>query len=47
MNEIIFSYIVPNFLLFGGIYVASKIMEKAAWHIIVNHEELFKQKYFR
>jgi hypothetical protein len=41
MNEIIFNYIVPNFLLFGGIYVLAKIIEKAAWQIIVNHEELF------
>jgi hypothetical protein len=47
MNEIIFSYIVPNFLLFGGIYVLAKMVEKAAWHIIVNYEELFEQKYFR
>lgn len=36
MSEIIFYYIIPNFLLFGSICVFSKYYEKLTWALILS-----------
>jgi hypothetical protein len=33
--EIILHYILPNIVLFGGIYAISKVVEKVTWEMIV------------
>lgn len=35
-------YIIPNILLFGGIYIFGKIAENTMWHIINNYNEIKK-----
>jgi hypothetical protein len=36
--EILIYYVVPNVLLFGGIYAFSKLIEKSVWYVIEHHE---------
>jgi hypothetical protein len=39
--ELIMYYILPNFILFGGILLFCKVLEKIAWHIITNNHVVF------
>lgn len=38
--EIVVYYILPNVALFGGIYIAGKLLEKSVWYTIENYETL-------
>lgn len=35
--EIFIYYILPNIVLFGGIYVVFKYVERITWYCIENH----------
>jgi hypothetical protein len=39
MIEILVMYILPNFALFGGIYLLSKMIEQKVWTFIDKYEE--------
>lgn len=36
-------YILPNIVLFGGIFVISKLIERASWYVIENFETLIEK----
>ena len=40
MNEFIY-YILPNVVLFGGLWIFAKNLEYITWLLIENHEEFF------
>lgn len=42
--ELITYYIIPNILLFGGIYIVGKAIEMATWQFIVNYDAI-EEKY--
>ena len=35
MNELIVYYILPNVVLFGGLYAIAKVFEHYVWELIV------------
>ena len=41
--DLITYYLIPNILLFGGIYVVSKVIEHVTWAFIVNYDEIEKK----
>lgn len=43
MFELIVYYILPNVVMFGGIYAACKYVENATWYYIENFEALQPQ----
>lgn len=38
--EILVYYVVPNIVLFGGIYLFAKLLEKFNWYVISNYDRL-------
>lgn len=36
--EILLYYILPNIILFGGIYGIAKVIEDVSWYMIENYE---------
>ena len=38
--DLILHYILPNVVMFGGIYIAGKLLEKSVWYTIENYETL-------
>lgn len=40
MSELIAHYIIPNIILFGGIFAVAKAFEYATWHTIENFDEV-------
>lgn len=43
MLDLIVYYVLPNILLFGGIYAVCKYIENATWHYIENFDTLQPQ----
>lgn len=40
MTQLLLEYILPNVLLFGGIYLFARAAEYTVWYAICNHKEL-------
>lgn len=40
MLEIILWYVLPNIVLFGGLYFLGKGIEKLVWFIIENYDDI-------
>jgi hypothetical protein len=38
--EIFVNYIIPNIILFGGIFVFAKGIEYASWYLICNYDTI-------
>ena len=38
--EILINYILPNAVMFGGLYLAAKGIEAASWYFICNHDAI-------
>lgn len=51
--QIFVNYIIPNVMLFGGIYLVAKYVENSVWYYIENYDEAtatledFKKKFTR
>lgn len=41
--ETLVYYVLPNIVLFGGLYLVAKGTERASWYIICNYETIMKQ----
>jgi hypothetical protein len=42
MITLLLEYVLPNVLLFGGIYLFARAAEHTVWYAICNHKELKK-----
>lgn len=40
MLEILLWYVLPNVVVFGGIWVLAKLFERAVWYAIVNYNDI-------
>jgi hypothetical protein len=40
MVDVVVYYVIPNVLMFGGLWFVSKAIERMVWHVIENHETL-------
>ena len=38
--EFVINYILPNVVLFGGIYIAAKSIEAATWYSMCNYDAI-------
>jgi len=38
--EFVINYILPNVVLFGGIYIAAKSIEAATWYFMCNYDAI-------
>ena len=38
--EILVNYLIPNFVLFGGIFTFAKGIEYASWYLICNYDTI-------
>ena len=38
--ETLLYYVLPNVVLFGGIYVIAKLLERYSWYVITNYDRL-------
>lgn len=38
--EIVINYILPNAVMFGGIYAMAKLFEQATWYFICNYNDI-------
>jgi hypothetical protein len=38
--EIFLNYVIPNVILFGGIYGLAKLVEAGVWYVICNYDSL-------
>lgn len=38
--EIVINYILPNAVMFGGLYLAAKGIEAASWYVICNYDAI-------
>lgn len=36
-------YVLLNFLLFGGIYALSKVIEDVTWYFVENYDEIMEK----
>lgn len=43
MLEILVYYVLPNVLLFGGLYAIARYVENATWYFIENYDEIQEQ----
>ncbi len=43
MFEVLVYYVLPNVVLFGGIFAISKLIERASWYVIENYETLIEK----
>ena len=41
--ELFVYYILPNIVLFCGIYIIAKLTERSAWYVIENYDKLVSQ----
>jgi hypothetical protein len=46
MMEIFVFYVLPNAALFGSLWLAARLFERATWHSIVNYEKYAADKNF-
>lgn len=46
MMEIFVWYVLPNVALFGGLWLAARLFERATWHSITNYEKYAADKNF-
>ncbi len=40
MVDVIVYYVIPNVLMFGGLWGLGKAIERGVWHLIENHETI-------
>lgn len=38
--ELFVYYILPNIVLFGGIFILAKVIERSTWYVIENYDSL-------
>jgi len=41
--DILVYYILPNFVMFGSLYLVAKGVEHATWYVICNYETLIEK----
>lgn len=41
--EIFVNYVLPNIVMFGGLYLVAQGVETASWYVISNYETLMER----